>query len=121
MRHDVGRSGRIPLAMVAEREVAERKVAERMVAEREVAERLSAERMVAERKERIMAATEAQKRAVKKYKAANRERIHRVTVEIYDSKDPELWKWLTSRDEGKGEVIRRLMREEIERTGWTGE
>ena len=65
-----------------------------------------------------MATSEAQKRAVKKYKTVNRDRIHRFSVEIYDSKDPDLWEWLTSRNEGKGETVRRLMREEIERTGW---
>ena len=63
-------------------------------------------------------ATEAQLRAVRKYKRKNKDRIHRVTVTIHDSKDPELWPWLTSRKEGKGAVIRRLMHEEIERTGW---
>ena len=65
-----------------------------------------------------MATSDAQKKAVRKYKEKNRDRIHRVMVEIYDSKDHELWLWLTSRNEGKGTVIRRLMREEIERTGW---
>ena len=65
-----------------------------------------------------MAATEAQKRAVKKYKTVNQDKIHRFSVEIYDSKDPDLWEWLTSREEGKGATIRRLMREEMERTGW---
>lgn len=60
----------------------------------------------------------AKSRAVMRYFEKNKDRIHKVNITIYDSKDPYLWKWLTSRDEGKGEVIRRLMREEIERTGW---
>lgn len=68
-----------------------------------------------------MAATEAQKRATAKYKEKNKDRIHSFNVTIYDTKDPELWKWLTSRRERKGAVIRRLMREEIERTGWKAE
>ena len=68
-----------------------------------------------------MATTEAQRRAVVKYKQRNRDRIHKFNVSIYDSKDPDLWPWLTSQDEGKGAVIRRLMREEIERTGWKRE
>lgn len=62
--------------------------------------------------------SKAQVRAVQKYYEKNKDRIHKVNITIYDTKDPELWPWLTSRDEGKGEVIRRLMREEIERTGW---
>lgn len=66
-----------------------------------------------------MASTsEAQVRAVRKYYEKNKDRIHKFGVTIYDSKDPELWQWLTSRDEGRGEVIRRLIREEIKRTGW---
>ena len=68
-----------------------------------------------------MATSEAQKRAVVKYKAKNKERIHKVTFEIFDSKDPELWPWLNSQEEGKGVVLRRLMHEEIERTGWQPE
>ena len=63
-------------------------------------------------------ASTAGSRATIKYQRKNKDRIHKINVTIYDSKDPELWPWLTSRDEGKGEVIRRLMREEIERTGW---
>jgi len=62
--------------------------------------------------------SEAQRKAVAKYVEKNKDRIHQVHVTIYDSKDRELWLWLTSRDEGKGTVIRRLIREEIERTGW---
>lgn len=65
-----------------------------------------------------MPTTEAQKRAVKKYKAKNRDRIHHVLVEIHDSKDPDIWPWLESRESGKGTAIRQLIREEIERTGW---
>ena len=67
-----------------------------------------------------MATSEAQKRAVLKYqqKMLDDGKIHKFNVTIYDSKDPDLWEWLTSRDEGKGETVRRLMREEIERTGW---
>jgi len=68
-----------------------------------------------------MATTEAQKRAVAKYKEKNRDRIHKFNVTVFDSKDPDIWPWLTSRDEGKGAVIRRLIREEIERTGWKRE
>lgn len=60
-------------------------------------------------------------RASMRYYQKNKHRIHKINVSIYDSKDPDLWPWLTSRDEGKGEVIRRLMREEIERTGWKPE
>ena len=63
-------------------------------------------------------ATEAQRRAIKNYKLKNKDRIHHVNVTIHDSKDPELWHWLTSQDEGKGAVIRRLIHDEIERTGW---
>lgn len=63
--------------------------------------------------------SDAQKRAVMKYKLKNKDRIHKVSVTIYDSKDPDLWAWLTSQSEGTGTVIRRLMREEIERTGWS--
>ena len=65
-----------------------------------------------------MTTPETQKAAVKKYVAKNKDRIHKFSVTIYDSKDPELWPWLTSRKEGRGTVIRRLMHEEIERTGW---
>ena len=67
-----------------------------------------------------MATSEAQKRAVQKYKERmlKEGKLHKFNITIHDSKDPDLWPWLTSRDEGKGEVIRRLMREEIERTGW---
>lgn len=68
-----------------------------------------------------MTATEAQKRAVAKYKATNRDRIHRFSVEVYDSKDPEIWPWLTNQEEGKGAVVRRLIRDEIKRTGWKPE
>lgn len=68
-----------------------------------------------------MTTSDAQKKAVLKYKAKNKDRIHRFLVEIYDSKDPELWPWLTSRNEKPGTVVRRLMHEEIERTGWTPE
>ena len=53
-----------------------------------------------------------------RYYEKNKDRIHKVSFTIYDSKDPELWPWLTSRREGKGETIRRLIREEIERSGW---
>ena len=62
--------------------------------------------------------SDAQRRAVRKYIEKNKDRIHKTTFTIYDSKDPELWLWLTSRSEGKGTAIRRLIREEIERTGW---
>lgn len=65
--------------------------------------------------------SDAQSKAVMKYYQRNKDRIHKLNVTIYDSKDPELWPWLTSQKEGKGEVIRRLMREEIERTGWKPE
>lgn len=65
-----------------------------------------------------MKTSDAQKRAVLKYKAKNKERIHKVTFEIYDSKDLELWQWLDTRNEPKGTAMRRLIREEIERTGW---
>jgi len=67
-----------------------------------------------------MATSEAQKRAVMKYqqKMLDQGQYHKFTVGIYDSKDPDLWEWLTSREEGKGETVRRLMRQEIERTGW---
>ena len=68
-----------------------------------------------------MATSDAQKKAVRKYKEKNSERIHKVTFEIYDSKDHEVWLWLTSRNEGRGTAIRRLIREEIERTNWTPE
>lgn len=68
-----------------------------------------------------MAATEAQIRAVKKYKEKNRDNIHKFNVTIYDSKDAILWQWLISQPEGKGTVIRRLISEEIERTGWKPE
>ena len=66
-----------------------------------------------------MKTSDAQLKAVQRYKAKNRERIHKVTFEIYDTKDPELWPWLNSREESKGAVMRRLMHEEIKRTGWT--
>lgn len=62
--------------------------------------------------------SEARRRAVRKYQEKNKDRIHKLNITIYDTKDPELWPWLTSRKETKGEVIRRLMHEEIERTGW---
>ena len=62
--------------------------------------------------------SDAQTRAVMRYYEKNKDRIHKMNITIYDSKDPYLWEWLTSQEEGKGEVIRRLMREEIERTGW---
>lgn len=57
-------------------------------------------------------------RAVLKYYEKNKSRIHRVSFTLYDSKDPELWLWLESRAEGKGVAIQRLIREEIDRTGW---
>ena len=63
--------------------------------------------------------SKAQIRAVARYKERNKDRIHKFNTTIYDSKDPHLWEWLLSRNEGKGETVRRLMREEIERTGWT--
>lgn len=65
-------------------------------------------------------ATEAQIRAVQKYqrRMLGDGKMHKLNITIYDSKDPDLWEWLTSQDEGKGEVVRRLMREEIKRTGW---
>lgn len=53
-----------------------------------------------------------------RYYEKNKNRIHKISFTIYDSKDPELWLWLTSRKESKGETIRRLIREEIERSGW---
>lgn len=65
--------------------------------------------------------TDAQKRAVKKWREKNSDGIHKVSVDIHDSKDPLLWEWLISQPDGKGTVIRRLMREEIERTGWKPE
>jgi len=63
--------------------------------------------------------SEARRRAVAKYKKKNKDRIHSFNVTVYDTKDPEIWPWLTSRDERKGAVVRRLIKEEIERTGWT--
>ena len=57
-------------------------------------------------------------KAVMRYYQKNKDRIHKLNVTIYDSKDPELWLWLESRAEGKGVAIKRLIREEIERTGW---
>lgn len=68
-----------------------------------------------------MATSEAQKRAVRKYKEKNKDKIHKFNVTIHDTRDADLWLWLTSQDEGKGTVIRRLMREEIKRTGWKHE
>ena len=65
-----------------------------------------------------MATSEPQKQAVKKYRKKNRDRIHRVMVEIFDSKDPDIWPWLDSQEESNPAIIRRLIREEIERTGW---
>lgn len=62
--------------------------------------------------------SDAQMRAVLKYKEKNKGRIHKVTFEIFDSKDLELWQWLDTRNEPKGTAMRRLIREEIERTGW---
>ena len=62
--------------------------------------------------------SDAQMRAVLKYRAKNKDGIHKVTFDIYDSKDPELWPWLMSQDEKPGTVIRRLMHDEIERTKW---
>ena len=65
--------------------------------------------------------SKAQVRAVMKYQQKNKDRIHKVSVTFYDSKDPNLWKWLKSQEEGTGVTIHRLIREEIERTGWEPE
>lgn len=69
--------------------------------------------------------SEAQKRASMQYKKKllKSGKMHQLSISIYESKDPDIWEWLESRPEGKGVAIRRLIREEIERTGWvpTGE
>jgi hypothetical protein len=62
--------------------------------------------------------SDAQMEAVRRYRKKNKDRIHKVAFEIYDSKEPELWQWLDTRSEPKGTAMRRLIREEIERTGW---
>jgi len=62
--------------------------------------------------------SDAQRAAVMRYQTKNKDRIHKFSVTIYDSKDPELWEWLNSQDGGRGTAVRKLIREEIERTGW---